>query len=1399
MTDRPDPVAERRAELERRLASLTPAQRAKLAVTAAPPPEEHTIPRRSPEAPVPMSFAQELLWRLERARPGHIYNVPRSVRLTGRIDVDALTAALDALVARHEALRTTFALIDDEPRLVVNAAAPVHITHVDIGGLPDDMRESAARTKIRELAREPFDLEKDLQLRAALIRLSEEDHILLLISHHVSSDAWSGNILMRDLAALYEGYRDGRPYVLPPLDVQYADFAVWQRRTLTGERLESLLAYWRSRLEGAPTHLDLPTDRASPLAPSFEGAIRGTNVPLHVLDGLRSLSRAQNSSTFTVLLSTLYVLLMRYSGEEELVVATPIAGRPYPELEGIVGFFTNTLLLRASLAGNPTFRELLERVRSVVLGAHEHQEMPLETLMRAKGPHDRPLANSPQVVLSTEDPDRQRLHIPGTSSTPFAATLGGTKFDITIWSAERPTGLRVTAEFRTDLFDDETIDRMLRHFGVLLEAAVTMPDTRIGDLPIMDDDERQRVLYEWNDTEAGYPDHATIHGLIEEQVRRRPSDVAVECTENGERTTLTYAELDRRANRLASTLHALGVRADERVAICLDRGVSTAVAILGVLKAGGAYLPIDPAYPDDRIEYTLLDAGAAWMLTDERNHERLVGLTHAARLLMVDAAVRDGSSDAAPDVAVSPRHLAYVIYTSGSTGRPKGCMIEHRNVTRLLVNNRSLFDFNERDVWTVFHSFAFDFSVWELFGALVFGGRAVVVPRLVAQSPADFLALLQQSGTTILNQVPSAFQALLEEAVTGNPTLAVRYIIFGGEALKPALLRKWRQRWPKTRLINMFGITETTVHVTFKEIGDAEIAAGVSNIGRPIPTTTVYMLDQALRPVPIGLGGEICVGGLGVARGYLNRPDLTSERFVPDPFVMGQAAGARMYRSGDLGRRRANGEIEYIGRRDHQVKIRGHRIELGEIEAVLLQQPHVAEAVVMVREDSPDAQRLVAYVVPEPDSPPSLLQLREAMRQRLPEVMVPSAIEFLDRLPITSNGKVDLRALPAPLGSATGPAYQSPRTTIEHELAQIWERLLSPGRPIGAFDDFFEIGGHSLLAMQMLADVERVRGQRIPLAWLFESSTVESLAARLAAALFDEQEPPLITLQEGTSGPPVVFVHGDWTGGGWYARRLAPLAAANSPFYVLPTIGAGNEARTWTVEAMAERHVQELRKKQPRGPYRIVGFCVGGVIAFEMARQLKDAGEAVERLVVVDSDPMNARLRALKPLVSLLVVGTGSEARLTRQATAMRRLRWILRRVRYVKGLSMGERTRWFADKAVRYAPRLVTRAAPVPSGRGVAPSSPRGDVDNELGDAIVLRTQERAASAYVPGQYAGVLDFIWAEGAPGKERRPNPLGAWQIVAREVRMHPVASGHIGLITDNLPLFASALREVLDGS
>jgi len=1398
--------------LAERLSKMSPVKRALFLKAAGLPPElaqrivverSDGIPQLEPSAPIPMSFAQELLWRLERASPGHTYNVPRTTRLVGPIDVIALERALNALVARHAILRTTFDLVDGEPRQIVHSPAPRALEVVDLTTVPAAAREGEARRVVRERAQRPFDLAVDPQLRTTLVRIGAEDHVLLLESHHVASDIVSRGIIYRELVALYREARGGPAAALPTIERQYADFAAWQRRDLQGARLDRLLTYWRERLDGARA-LELPTDKRAVGSPEAGSASREGSLALR--DGLRRLNTARGTTLFMAMLAAIDVLLSRYTQQTDVVVGSPISGRPHADLEGVVGYFVNTLLLRTSLEGNPSFSDLLDRVKATSLGAFEHQDVPYELLLTDLSDSGRggrgPLFN---VMISALDGDSVPLALDGTTVRAFGAGRGAAKFDLLFAFREHENGIRLGLEYRRDLFEAETAERMLGHLETLLTAAISAPETPIQALPMLTDAELQQLLVEWNDTAAAWPTEATLHSLFETQVAKRPDAIAVQC----DGVSLTYAELDRRANRLAWHLRERGIVPDTLVGVCLEKSVDTVATLLGILKAGGAYLPLDPSYPDDRLAFILEDSNAKLVVSERDLVERLSDTIRArmpGRELEVVVGAdawsdASGARDDAPPPSAAPSNLCYVIYTSGSTGRPKGALIEHRNVVRLLFNDRFQFQFSERDVWTVFHSFSFDFSVWEMYGALLYGGRLIVVPRRVAQDSHAFLALLAAEGVTVLNQVPSAFYGLLREEMSRpTPSLsALRYVIFGGEALQPALLRDWKARYPSTTLINMFGITETTVHVTFKEIGVSEIENGASNIGGPFPTLTRYVLDEHLQPVPVGVTGELCVGGAGVARGYLKRDELTAQRFVPHPF----RAGERMYRSGDLGRLGPTGEIEYLGRRDAQVKIRGFRIELGEIESALAAHPAVRQTAVIATQSG----QLAAYFVPasQPGGPTASAlpitpaALRSYLHDRLPDYMVPAFLVPLDAIPLTANGKLDAAALPSPqsTGGDTKPAFAIPRTVHEHQLAEIWKGLLGLDS-VGIRDDFFELGGHSLLAVRMLAEVEAMSGRRVPLAALFEESTIERLARRLELEVAHEEEPPVVVLPSNPDARPFVFLHGDVRGGGWYSRHLSRLLGPTVKFIVLPTMRPGVGRDPATIEAMAAIQISRMREAQPRGPYRLGGLCLGGTIAFEMAQQLSAAGEEVEQLIVINSGLHNRPYPSLRWLLNRLFPSADDADALEHRALWLGRIKrarrmtlsQLWKSVRRVSGrLLVGRDRETEAD---------VLRAR---HAQGEIYQRPASDTQ---------MAWKRAAGSYLPDPFAGPIDLIVsaepdvvvdlaAIGPMGDVPRPHPTRVsrrgWEQVA-EVRLYPITSTFMGLITSDLRLLADQMRTCL---
>ncbi|HEX9936857.1 MAG TPA: amino acid adenylation domain-containing protein, partial [Longimicrobium sp.] len=1035
---------------------------------------------------LPLSFAQERLWFIDRLEPGSAtYNIPAALRLTGALDEAALERSLSEIVRRHEALRAVFAEVDGSPVQVIVPFGGFALPVEDLSALGEADREAAVRGRAGEEARRAFDLSAGPLFRAALLRLGEEDHVLLLSMHHVVSDGWSMGVLFRELSALYAAYREGRESPLPELAVQYADYAVWQRGQLAGEVLDRQLAYWKERLADAPALLELPTDHPRPAVQTYRGALVPVELPPELLERLQALGRSEGATLYMTLLGAFQVLLSKYSGSDDIVVGSPIAGRTRKEIEELIGLFLNTLVLRTDLSGDPSFRETLRRVREATLGAYAHQEVPFEKLVAELQP-ERSLSHSPlfQVMFTLQNAGGGGGALPALEVSGAGAAMEIAKFDLSLTLAATPQGLRGGLNYSTDLFERGTVDRMVGHLARVLEQVAADADVRLSQLDLLGEAERALVLEEWNPTGAGYPADLCIHQLFETQADRTPGAVAVVY----DGAALSYAELNTRANQLAHYLRRRGVGPEVRVGICLERSLEMVVGILAVLKAGGAYVPLDPAYPADRLAFTLSDAGVPVLLAQEKVRATL-RVPDGVELISLDAAQAEIAAESTenPASGATAQSLAYVIYTSGSTGTPKGALIEHRNVARLFTATDAWFGFGPDDVWTLFHSYAFDFSVWELWGALLYGGRVVVVPVDVSRDPEAFHALVRREGVTVLNQTPSAFRQFMRVDAERGGELALRVVVFGGEALEPATLREWvERRGAETpRLVNMYGITETTVHVTWRPLGREDVFGGSgSPIGRAIPDLRLYVLDPARRPVPIGVPGELYVGGGGVARGYLNRPELTAQRFVEDPFGTG-----KLYRTGDRVRWLADGTLDYMGRLDEQVKIRGFRIELGEIEGALRQAPGVADCTVVVREDEAGDRRLVAYVVGEAEAE----ALRDRLRRILPEYMVPSAFVFLDALPLTPNGKLDSKALPAPEYAADADRYVAPRTPAEELLAGIWAEVLKVER-VGVHDNFFALGGHSLLAVTLVERMRR-RGVRADVRALFTTPTVAELAA----------------------------------------------------------------------------------------------------------------------------------------------------------------------------------------------------------------------------------------------------------------------------------------------------------------
>ncbi len=1185
---------------------------------------------------LPISFAQQRLWFLDQLFPqGFAYNMLSAYKLKGNLNVPVLKDSVNEIVKRHEIWRTVFVAIDGVPRQIVLPKLTLDLPVVDLREATSDAdRDSELSRCFKTEAQTPFDLAHGPLVRVKLLRLSGDEYVLLLVKHHIVYDGWSRGIIERELTALYEAFADSRPSPLKELPIQYSDYSVWQQQWFQGAMLDEQLLFWKRQLDNSQA-LHLPADHPRPPIQSHRGERHYFVLSTKLTTAVKQLSKDHGVTLYMCLLAGFKTLLHRYSGQTDIVVGFPIAGRNRSELENLIGFFLNTLPLRTDLSRDPTFAHVVARVRDVCVAAYTHQDLPFEKIIEEVRP-ERNLSHNPifQVAFTLQNTPRSTLELPGVNVEELEVFTGITRFDLELYLEEIGNELRGYLNYNTDLFDETTMIRMLGHFKTLLEGIVANPELRISELPLLSEAEKHQLLGEWNKTKAEYPRDKCIQQLFEEQVERVPEAVAVVF--EGEQ--LTYRELNHRANRLAHHLQKLGVGPDVLVGICMERSLEMIVGLLGILKAGGAYVPLDPAYPKERLGFMLEDSRVSILVTQKR----LAALhpTDNLQVVYLDGEVRkpnslDSSLEKNPASRTASDNLAYVIYTSGSTGQPKGTLITHHNVVRLFQATEDWCRFNSSDVWTQFHSYAFDFSVWEIWGALLYGGKLVVVPHEICRSPKEFAALLIQERVTVLNQTPSAFYQLMPYVTGSAPgnSMALRLVVFGGEALNVQNLKPWFERRgdENPQLINMYGITETTVHVTYRPITKADIdSAPGSVIGKPIPDLRVYLLDKNKALVPIGVAGEIYVGGAGVAKGYLERDELTVERFVSDPF--GNDPQAKLYRSGDLARYLPDGNIEFLGRIDDQVKIRGYRIELGEIEAVLGQHRSVREAVVLVREDSPGDKRLVAYGVSAPGAVPTASELRSFLQQKLPDYMVPSAFVFLNELPLTPNGKVDRKALPVPDQSRPelNEGYVGPRSVTEQRLAQIWSEVLKVER-VGVHDNFFHLGGHSLLAIRLISLISKEFEREVALRSFFESPTIEGVAKYLEAG--DEERDAidasgnhkwlcLFKLKNGDNKSPVYVFPGGF-GGENEALALAQIAHFVGPEYPFFGLRAkssqGNQRAHQSVEEMARDFLKEIRSIQPKGPYHLLGHCLGGVIAYEVACQLQDQGEEVGLLGFLDT------------------------------------------------------------------------------------------------------------------------------------------------------------------------------------
>jgi amino acid adenylation domain-containing protein len=1059
-------------------------------------------PRQSSD-PAPLSFAQQRLWFLNQMEPESPFNISIAIKLHGSLQVAALAQTLTAIVDRHPVLRTTFHSVDDRVVQMVAPGQSVQLHSIDLSHLSGEKRQLDVDRILNAESQRPFDLAADLMLRATLLRLDKSEHILLLVMHHIAADGWSVGILFRELASLYQGFAAGSPAELPALPIQYADFAQWQREWLAQEVMPAQLDYWKEQLAGLPPLLTLTTDRPRPAMQTFRGGTKYFQLDRQLTQQLKELSQRSGATLFMTLVAALVTLLSRYSGQDDIAIGSPIANRHRSEVESIIGCFINTLVLRTKLADDPTFLELLAQVRETTLGAYDRQDFPLEKLVEELKP-ERSLSHTPlyQVMFVLQNAPIGKLELPGLTLSLLELEDAIAKDDLFLSMAETETGMTGELVYNSDLFDRETIERLAINFECLLASIVADPSQKIARLSLLSDREERQLLVDWNATKVEFPLDKCFSQLFEQQVIATPNAIAVECAGK----QLTYQQLNDRANRWAKHLVKLGVEAETIVALVGDRNIDFLTAILAVFKAGGAYLPLNPAHPIDRLQQVLTQGKVTLVLAEHQWRSVVEPLVMnleptLAREYLEDLDSLDYSKENLP-VRSAPTNLAYVIYTSGSTGTPKGAMLEQRGMVNHLYAKIADLKLGTNDVVAQTASQTFDISIWQFLGALLVGGKVEIIPTEIATDPTQLFALVQQQQVSILEIVPSLLRTIVQQIEAGAYPLELanlRWLLLTGEALPPQLCRQWFAHYPNIPMLNAYGPTECSDDVTHYPIESAP-APDVLNlpIGRPVANTQLYILDNQLQPVPIGVAGELYVSGVGVGRGYLNAPELTAKAFIANPFGQGCS-----YKTGDKARYLPDGTIEFLGRIDFQVKIRGFRIELGEIEAVLSQHAQVREVTVIAREEQAGNQYLAAYLVAS--APIATSDLRELLKQKLPDYMVPGAFVFLDNMPLTPNGKIDRKALPVPdLGAAGANDFVAPESPTQVEIAKLWAEVLNLPE-VGIYNNFFELGGHSLLATLIVSRLRSHFEIELPLRRLFESPTVAELA-EYVDGLLDREE-----------------------------------------------------------------------------------------------------------------------------------------------------------------------------------------------------------------------------------------------------------------------------------------------------
>jgi len=1322
------------------------------------------IPRRG-MATAPLSFAQQQVWLHSQLAPNvPLYNEQVTIRYRGALEPDATARAFGALLARHDAWRTVFVTEDGALRQRVLPPAPVNLPFVDLRHLPPAEREREAARLAGEAILEPFDLARGPLVRVRLVRVDDADSRLHLTLHHAIFDGWSlYQVAVPELAALYAAERAGRQARLPDLPIQYADWAAWQRAEVDRGAYAAQLAHWVKHLGGAST-IDLPLDHTRPAVQSYRGAMHTFTVPAGAAASLRTLARTQRVTMYMTLLGAYLALVHRYTGKDDVTVGSVSAGRKRPELARLLGFFVNPLALRVDCSGDATFVDLLRRVREVGLDAMSNDDVPFEHVIAAlqptRDPSRHPLF---QTVFSLEAP---LAKLPdGWDIWHLDAHSGTSKFDLYVEMNDRADGLVGSIVYASDLFEPDTIAQMAGHYTNLLAAVAENPARRLSALPMLDAAERTRLLVDWAESADAYPDPATVHGVFEAQVARTPTAIALlDAT-----TRVTYAELDGRASALARRLRSLGVTRDAVVGIHAGRSPAMITAMVAVLKAGGAYLPLDASLPNARLALMAEDAGCHVVIADRSaSPVSFRGVDHVVWLDEIVPGDRERGAEVDPDT------LAYVMFTSGSTGRPKGVAIRHRGILRLFFG-QSYARFGADQTQLHLAAPGFDALTVEVWGALLHGARCVVLPGGIP-TPSAVRHAVRAHGVTTTLMTTALFNAIVDEAPDALDGIA--QVLIGGEALSPAHLGRAAARMPTTRFVNVYGPTEaTTVAASHVIPLPVDPTAGSIPIGRPIAGTEIYLLDRHGEPVPVGVPGELYIGGSGLARGYINRPDLTAERFVRHPFDA--RPDATLYRTGDLARWRRDGTLDYLGRLDSQVKIRGVRVEPGEVEAALCSHPCVREAaVVAVDGERPNDIRLVAYIVPDAGAPPTVGDLREFVKRRLPSAFVPSAFIVVEALPLGPTGKLDRRALPAPVVAREPRTIVRAHGPLKLQIAEVWRELL--GVPeVGTTDDFFDLGGHSLLAVRMLQRLDELYGVALPLAVLYTNPTIDGLSEALIASEPAEFQTPLVRLRADGARAPLFFFHGDINGGGFYMRTLARRLSGDRPFWAVHPLGLHGRPVPATIEAMARVHFEQLVAACPSGPLVLGGYCNGGLVAYETARLLTAAGRRVERLLLIATEA-DTRFRWLRRPIGAAarLAGLGPRGAVEQFG----RLRYFADRVRELDARGQAALAARAAARLTRQIAHRLRRALPTPT----PPAAAAPPLFERYYDACL---------GYVPGPWPGHVVVFW----PDRERparSSDPTYGWASLVAHVETFRVPGDHDEIVTRHIERIASTLEELL---